>query len=119
MTQLVENSKRLTFIPKHIDPRDPVIREITPEIVNLSLMMKDSGDTPYRYIRRAMMFLVKGDYYNACSELRYADKFSGVFWKENTADDEAFRVTISVLRLQFIFLIERFKELRLEKDQEE
>lgn len=119
MNQKVKNSKRLTFIPKHIDPRDPVKREITAEIINMSLMMQDSGTTPYRYIRRAMKCLAGGEYDKACNWLQYADSFSGVFWEKDSADDEAFRVNIGILRPMFLFLTERFEELRPEKDQEE
>jgi len=85
----------------------------------MSMLMKDSETTPYRYIRRAMACLVKGDYDNACNWLTYADNFTGVFWTPFSAEDEAFKTSIGVLRLHFLFLIEKFKELKPEKDQEE
>jgi len=106
-------------IPKHIDPREAVKKVPTPEILSMTLLMQDGGTTPYRYIRRALMHLVKGDYETAYKWLDYASKFDGVFWPEDSEDNQAYRLTIKTQRVQFYFLPEKFKELKPENDLEE
>jgi hypothetical protein len=82
-------------------------------------MMEDSKTTPYRYLRRALMWLVKGEYEQAYKSLDYASKFIGVFWAKGSIEDEEFKLTIETWRVQFYFLPEKFKQLKPEKDQEE
>ncbi|PKL17901.1 MAG: hypothetical protein CVV49_08975 [Spirochaetae bacterium HGW-Spirochaetae-5] len=106
-------------LPKHIDPREFVPSEPTAEIITMSFMMEDSKTTPYRYIRRALGLLVKGNYDEANICLDYASKFCGVFWPEGSKDNEAYKLTIQSMRIQFYFLPEKFRELKPEKDLEE
>jgi len=105
-------------IPEHIDPREFIKTEPTVEILTMSFMMEDSKTTPYRFVRRALMFLVKGDYDQANKCLDYAAKFCGVFWPESSRENEAYELTIKTLRIQFYFLPGKFKELRPEKEEE-
>jgi len=113
------NQAMKVTIPKHIDPREVVKETPTAEIINMTFMMQDNGTTPYRYLRRALMWLVKGDYERAYKWLDYAAKFDGVFWPEDSEDNKAYRITIKTWRVQFYFLPEKFKELRPENDPEE
>lgn len=98
---------------KHIDPREPFKRRpVSDEAVELSAMMKASKTTPYRYIRRGMLALAKGEFHQACSWLDYAEGFVGVFWSARSDDNSKYKLAIDTLRLQFLFLGEKFSELK-------
>lgn len=109
------NSGKIMKELKHIDPREPIKRQpITNEAIELSAMMHASDTTPYRYIRRGLDCLVKGDFSQACSWLDHAESFIGVFWPARSEDDTAYKMCIHTLRVHFLFLGEKFKELKPE-----
>ena len=109
----MNSGKVLSNVIKHIDPREPVKRQpVGDEIIELSAMMRTSGTTPYRFIRRGISCLARGDFIQACDWLDYAEGFTGVFWPARSDDNAAFKTAIDLLRLQFLFLGEKFKELR-------
>lgn len=118
MNQKVDN-KMVIKLPKHIDPRERVENQVTTEIINMTFMMKDSGSTPYRYIRRAFLCLASGKYGIACDWLTYAEKFVNVFWPEGSTENEALKLTINTQRIQFLFLVEKFQELKIDPSEEE
>ena len=113
MDQKTEADKDVK-IPVHIDPREIVKEFPVDDIIKMAEMMKDSGSTPYRYIRRAFKCLAEGDYGTACGWIEYTDRFLYLFYPPKSEENDALKTTIDILRPMFLFLGEKFKELRPE-----
>lgn len=101
---------------KHIDPREIVKQPASDEIIKLSKMMKDSGSNPYRYVRKAFLKLVEGDFGSAVDWLQHAADFEGVFFKPGTDENELFRHEIMMMRYTILFLCEKFGTLPREAE---
>jgi len=109
------NQAMKVTIPKHIDPREIVRKAPTTEIINLSMMMKSSGSTPFRYVKAAFKRLTEGDYKQAMQWLDYARDFVGVFWPEGSEEDNDFKYQLGFLGITMLFLIEKFEDLKPEE----
>lgn len=104
-------NQKIVNVPQHIDPRELVVRDTTTETLELAALMKQSGNTPYRYIRRAMKCLAEGRYSDSYNWLSRAEEFMEIFYTPGSDDSEAYNLTVGTLRLQFLFLTEKFKEI--------
>jgi len=104
-----------TTIPEHIDPREIVKKVPSADIVNMSNMMKSSGNTPFRYVRAAFKKLAEGDYDQAVKWMDYARDFEGVFYKEGSKANEDFKFQINMLVITLFLLIEKFEDLKPEE----
>lgn len=108
-----------TKIPKHIDPRElrkKALEADKTDLRNLAVLMKESGSTPWRYVRASYKKLVEGEYEQAWNWLNYAGEFAGIFYEEDSPEDEQYRDEINLLKYQLLVLIERFKSLRPEEE---
>lgn len=81
------------------------------EIKDLSLIMKQGGQTPWRYIKRSFECLGNSEYDKALHWLGYAEKFSGIFWKDKSRENIQFKEELKLLKITLLFLIEKFKAM--------
>src|SRR5574343_1114064 len=103
-------------LPVHIDPREINKKPVSEETKNLAEMMKQSGSSPYRYIRRAVKALGSGDFAAALDWIDLAADFEGVFYAPHSDENERFATAINMLRYTFLFLIEMFERLPAEAE---
>lgn len=98
---------------KHIDPRETVERDSkeVEDLKKLSVFMKQSGITPYRYVRRAMMRLCDGRTSEAIRWLDYARDFQDIFYGQDTPEAESFKQSIIAMRYTVLILCKEFESL--------
>jgi len=103
-------------LPKvqHIDPRE-ARKPVVCEAKDLTEKMRQARTSPYRYIRNAMSAMVKGEYQNAFDWLVYAEGFVDVFYLPGSLDNRAFTECIKSLKLEYLFLSEKFQALKPEE----
>lgn len=106
-------------IPEHIDPRELVKKALETDktdIDNLCVLMKQSGSTPWRYVRDSLKKLVKGDYDQAWRMLNYAGEFTGRFYAPGSDEDELYKSQVEILKYTILVLSEEFGKLRPEEE---
>jgi hypothetical protein len=106
----------MNTLPKvqHIDPRDPRMPVVC-EAMELSDKMRRAQTTPYRFIRKGMACMVNGDYQQGFAWLDYAQGFVDVFWAEKSMDNQAFSHCIKLMKMEFMFLADKFSCLKPEE----
>ena len=98
-----------------LDSKDIQIFDDEIDIKKLCLIMRQSGKTPYRYIKRSFRYLVDSKYNDALDWINYAEQFCGIFWKEKSQENLRFKEELKLLKITMLFLIEKFSAMPREE----
>lgn len=74
----------------------------------ISVRMKQWGITPYIYIRQALKQLSDGDYKESFRIIEYAGEFAGIYYPENSIQNNDYKQTITLLRYLVLHLADEF-----------
>lgn len=101
---------------KHTPINKSVIFELplssgTPDAAKVSELLRETGLSPYVFIRSGFKYLVNSNYAEARKCMDYAMEFRGLFFKAGSPEDREYCVEMQLLNAAFLFLTEKFRPL--------